>query len=72
MQDLQDVEGISEALFLVDRNSGNAITITIWDSEEALRASEQMADEIRQRGATSGGGEITSVERYEIVLRESF
>ncbi len=71
-RNLEQMQGITEALFLVDRTEGKAITITIWESEEALRASEQAADEIRQRGAAAGGGQITGVSRYEIVLRETF
>ncbi len=71
-KNLGQMQGITEAMFLVDRAEGKAITITIWESEEALRASEQPAEEVRQRGAASGGGQITGVARYEIVLRETF
>ena len=72
LRSLQDMEGIEEALLLVDRDSGKGITITTWKSEDALRASEQAADEVRQQAATLAGGEITSVERYEIAMRQSF
>ncbi len=69
---LRQMEGVTEILLLVDPSSGKAITITFWESEDALRASEQGADEVRQRAVTAGGGEITSIERYEIALRETF
>ncbi len=72
VRNLQGIEGITEALFLLDRSSGKAMTITIWESEDTLRASEQQADQIRQGAASSGGGEITSVDRFEIALRETF
>ncbi len=72
IENLQEIEGVTDALLLVDRNSGKAITITVWESQDALTASEQQADEIRQRGAASGGGEIAGVERYEVALRRSF
>ncbi len=71
-RNLRQMQGITEALFLVDRNEGKAMTITIWESEEALRASEAQADEIRRRGAEAGEGQITGVTRYEIALRETF
>lgn len=71
-QNLQGMEGITEALFLVDRSEGKAMTITFWESEDALRRSEEQAEQIRQRGAASGGGQITGVTRYEIALRETF
>jgi hypothetical protein len=69
--ELDPMEGITEALLLVDRNSGKAMTITIWESEQALVGSEQEADEIRQRAASSPGGQVTDVARYEIALRKT-
>ena len=44
------------------------MSITIWDSEEALNASAAKADELRKQGAEAGGSEIESVQHYEIGL----
>jgi heme-degrading monooxygenase HmoA len=49
-----------------DRASGKVMSITIWDSEEALNASMSQADELRKRAAS--GTEIQSVQHYEIPL----
>ena len=65
---LRGMEGITEALFLVDRNEGKAITITLWESEEALRATEEQANQMRQQTAGSAGMTISSVEPYEVAL----
>jgi hypothetical protein len=32
---------------LVDRGSGKALTMTLWESEEAMRASEEEANQFR-------------------------
>ena len=63
---LEGMEGFSHAYFLVDRSSGKGMSITMWESEEALRASAASADEMRRRGTELGGGSIESVENFEV------
>ena len=63
---LEAIDGFSRAYFMVDRESGKGMSITIWDSEEALNASAAKADELRSQGAQAGGAQIESVEHYEI------
>jgi heme-degrading monooxygenase HmoA len=63
---LEQIDGFSHAYFLVDDESGKALSITIWDSEEALLTSVAKADELRKQGADAGGAEIESVQHYEI------
>jgi heme-degrading monooxygenase HmoA len=67
-QPLEQMDGFSHAYFLVERASGKAMSITVWESEEALSASVAKADELRKHGAETGGGSIESVEHYEIGL----
>ena len=63
---LEAIDGFSHAYFMVDRENGKGMSITIWNSEEALLASAAQADDLRSRGASAGGAEIESVEHYEI------
>ena len=63
---LEAIDGFSHAYFMVDRESGKGMSITIWTSEEALLSSVAKADELRRQGADAGGAEIESVEHYEI------
>jgi heme-degrading monooxygenase HmoA len=63
---LEAIDGFSHAYFMVNRETGEGISITIWDSEEALNASVAKADELRKQGADAGGAEIESVGHYEI------
>ena len=65
---LEQMDGFSHAYFLVDRDSGKAMSITVWESEQALSASVAKADELRKQGTETGGGSIESVEHYQIGL----
>jgi heme-degrading monooxygenase HmoA len=64
--DLEQVDGFSHGYFLVDSDGGKALSITIWESEEALLASQSKADALRKRGTESSGTSINSVDHYEI------
>jgi heme-degrading monooxygenase HmoA len=68
---LEDMEGFSKAYFLVDRANNKAISITIWESEDALRASAAKANELRKGATAPSGATIDSVEHYEIALTTS-
>jgi hypothetical protein len=52
---LAAIDGFSHAYFMVDRESGKGLSITIWDNEEALLSSVAKADELRKQGASAGG-----------------
>ena len=65
---LEQMDGFSHAYFLVDRASGKALSMTVWESEQALTQSASKADELRKRGSEAGGGSIESVQHYEIGL----
>jgi len=65
---LEQIDGFSHAYFLIDRESGRAMSITVWKTEEALNASVAKADELRSKAAGEGGGSIQSVDHYEIAL----
>jgi heme-degrading monooxygenase HmoA len=65
--ELEEVDGFSHAYFLVDRETGRAASITIWESKEALDESVAKADELRQRGTQPSGASINSVDHFEIV-----
>ena len=43
------------------------VGITLWESEDALRESEEAANRLRSDSSSTGGAEIVSVERFEVV-----
>jgi heme-degrading monooxygenase HmoA len=66
----RELDGWRGVLFLVDRGTGDGIIVTFWESEAALRASEEAANKLRQETAEAGGETIVDVDRYEVVLVE--
>jgi hypothetical protein len=58
------------AMVLVDRGSGQSLSISFWETEDEMRASEEQAARSRGEIADAGGGNITGVERYEVVIDE--
>ncbi len=56
------------ALVLVDRGSGKSLSISFWETEDEMRASEELADRARGDAARAVGGSVTGVERYEVVI----
>jgi hypothetical protein len=67
---LREVEGNVGAIGLADRRSGRLTVITLWESADALRRSEQQADRLREQAAESGGQRIGGVDRYEVALAQ--
>jgi hypothetical protein len=65
-------QGGKGSILLVDRNSGGAIAITLWEDEQALRASEERADALRAQAAEEmGASGQPSIARYEVAVFET-
>jgi heme-degrading monooxygenase HmoA len=58
--------GFSGGLVLADRQSGKVLAVTLWESEQAMDATEDASHWMRIFSAESGGGTISSVQRYEV------
>jgi len=63
-----DISGWRGIIGLVDRGNGRSLTITLWDSDESLVASETWADQARSEAAAAMAESITAVNRYEVAL----
>lgn len=58
-------------ILLIDPESGNALAITLWADEAAMRASEESANELRRAASEElGASAQPSVERYEVAVFE--
>jgi heme-degrading monooxygenase HmoA len=60
------LDGFKGMIALGDRHSGKTLGITFWESEEAMRTSEEAAKRLREESAQAGGDTIAGVERYEV------
>jgi len=63
----KEMRGFKGMLALADRATGKMVGITLWESEDALRESEEAANQLRSDTSGAGGAEIVSVERFEVV-----
>ena len=66
--ELEGIEGFSHAYFLTNGEDGRAMSITLWDSREALEASAERAHRLRTQATEPSSATIESVESYEVVL----
>jgi hypothetical protein len=60
--------GNAGAILLVDRKTGTAIGITMWETTQALNANEQLGIASRTGSVAAVGGTVVDVDRYEQVL----
>ena len=59
-------QGLTAAYWLVDREAGKGLIVTLWESAEAMRASEEAR--LKRQAATSAAtGAKVMTERFEIV-----
>ncbi len=68
---LQKMEGFKGFVSLGDRQSGKVLSVVFWESEEALRATEQAVSSVRSGAAEATGGIVASVEEYEVLVNEA-
>ena len=59
--------GFKGGYWLADRESGRVMGITMFESEEALRASQSQADRIRDESSRQAGLTPPSFTSYEVV-----
>lgn len=62
--------GFKGTVLLVNRSSGAAQSVTLWESDAAERGSRPAAETLRAQAVQSSGGRVLDVESYEEVLRE--
>jgi len=71
MPQLRQMEGFEGFVALGDRTSGKLLGVAFWESEEALRATEQALSSVRSGAAEAAGGTLVSVEQYEVLFNEA-
>ena len=66
---LKEQDGYKGFTLMVDRGNGRVVGVSFWESEDALRASEEAGDQARGKAVETGGASVEpGVERYEVVL----
>jgi hypothetical protein len=66
---VQGLPGVAGAFFFLDRVGDTALTLTMWNTEEAALGSDQNAEASRASTVAATGVELVARGRYEIVSR---
>ena len=61
--------GFKGAYWLADRQTGKVLAVALWESEEAMHASEAAMEQSRSQSTQALGATIQSVERYEVIAQ---
>src|SRR5215210_7000958 len=63
---LRQMEGFEGFVALGSRQSGKLQGVAFWESEEALRATDDAVVPIREGAAEAAGGTVAGVEEFEV------
>jgi hypothetical protein len=66
---IQGLPGVAGAMFFIDRVAGEAMTLTLWESEDAALMSDQNAEASRAATVAATGVELIARGRYELVTK---
>jgi heme-degrading monooxygenase HmoA len=61
-------EGFKGFTLLLDRSGGVGIGISFWESEDAMRATDALADQARQGAAEAGSGDDRGAQYFEVPI----
>jgi heme-degrading monooxygenase HmoA len=69
LPEFEQIDGFKGFTLMVDRQSGKGVGVSFWESEEAMKASEEQVKGARERAAEAGGASAEpQVERFEVVI----
>jgi len=63
---IKETPGFLGALLLIDRPTGKSLGLTFWETQEALKASEDAANKLRSQGVSQVDAQPPTVERFEV------
>jgi hypothetical protein len=66
MPEVRELDGIEGAYFFVDRQSGKAIFISLWESEQAMKRSDEVMRPLRAELSEAFAANSVDVEHYEV------
>jgi heme-degrading monooxygenase HmoA len=66
----REIDGFKGFLGFVDRETGTFMSFSLWETEDAMRASESAANQLRQETVKLLGSGEPTVKRFEAVIVE--
>ena len=64
-----DLPGNAGGAFFIDRNEGTALTLTLWESEEAAAETDKFADQSRESTVKATGVKLIERGSYTVVMQ---
>ena len=64
---VKGLPGNAGVVFLIDRDGGTALTLTLWETGEAASATDQFAEQSRASTVAATGTELVARGSYEVV-----
>ena len=65
---VQGLPGFKGLYYLVDPDAGQSISVTLWETEQAMLETVEQANQIRTDETEARGGQIVDVAHYEVAL----
>jgi heme-degrading monooxygenase HmoA len=63
---LEQIDGFRGVVALGQRDTGKSLVVTFWDSEDAMAASAERANQMRSAAAEELGAGAPQVDTYEV------
>jgi heme-degrading monooxygenase HmoA len=64
----EDADGYKGFTLLLDRTAGQGVGISFWESEEAMRATDELGNEARRGAAEAGAGSDQGRDHFEVAI----
>ncbi|MGW6568058.1 hypothetical protein [Streptomyces sp. NPDC054975] len=65
---VENLPGFRGAYYLVDRETGKARSLTLWEDEAAMVASEEEAGRVREESSQREGQRVITVDHFEVAF----
>jgi heme-degrading monooxygenase HmoA len=70
-RELEGIPGLTSGYVLLDTESGGIVTVTMWESRQAMDSSEVRAARLRQQAVQAVQGSVASVQCLEVAVELS-
>jgi heme-degrading monooxygenase HmoA len=67
-EEIAQLDGFRDGYVFIDPHDGDILTVTVWESNHALDASEMKATSSRRRAAEAVDGTVEAVSRYDVAI----
>jgi heme-degrading monooxygenase HmoA len=67
MSEARKLDGIQGGYWLRSRDSGDLFAVTLWETEEAMAATEQQAAALREQATEEAPGGDVTVDHCEVL-----